>query len=343
MSNAPSLGTVVYKSGFKNKIINGKMEIAQRGASFAAIANNAFSVDRWAYVNTSAAVQTASQQTDVPANNEFLNSLRFTVTTADASIAAGDVSIIDHRIEGYNARDLVGRAIALSFWVRSSKTGIHCAALRNGVADRSYVMEYTVNAANTWEKKTLSVPAGLITAGTWDWTTGIGLSVAFTMTAGSTLRTTAGAWQTGNFVATTNQVNCLDTIGNIFAITGVQLEVGLASEFEHRDYGSELAMCRRYYQVLGKDVNNEFNFYAFANAASVTVLSAVPLLGEMRGIPIVTRVGSWSGTNTSGQPTISTVSKQRFTISAIATVAGMVQFNNSTASTMHITADAELS
>lgn len=232
----------------RNKIINGKMDVAQRGTSFPAIANNAYSLDRWIYAHNTTAVATVTQQADVPASNEFQFSYRYAVTTADTSITVGDNASIVQLIEGYNVRDLIGRTFTLSFWVRSSKTGVHCIALTNSTQDRSYVAEYTVNAANTWEQKSITVSGGLITAGTWDWTTGIGLRVRFSLAAGSTFHTTAGAWQTGTFLATANQVNCLDTIGNIFAITGVQLEPGsVATPFEHRQFGAELALCQRYY------------------------------------------------------------------------------------------------
>jgi hypothetical protein len=232
----------------KNKIINGKLDIAQRGTSFAAVADAAYTLDRWRFGNTSAAVVTISQQADSPPTAEFQNSLRVAVTTADTSIAAGDFLNIRQRIEGFNARDLIGRTFALSFWVRSSKTGVHCIAFFNGAHDRSYIAEYTVNAANTWENKTVTVSGGLITAGTWDWTNGTGLQVCWSLAAGPTFQAAAGAWQTGSFIATSAQVNCLDTIGNIFAITGVQLEVGsVATPFEHRPFGAELALAQRYF------------------------------------------------------------------------------------------------
>ena len=235
-------------AGMRNKIINGKMEIAQRGTSFAAAGSGVYTLDRWVPSSSTAGVVTISQQADVPADNEFQSSLRVAVTTADASIAASDNFGVFQNIEGFNVRDLIGRTFTLSFWVRSSKTGTHCVSLRNGAGDRTYVAEYTVSAANTWEKKSITVSSGLITAGTWNWTNGLGLSVGFNLYCGSTFQTTAGSWQTGNFLATANQVNCLDTIGNIFAITGVQLEVGsVATPFEHRPYGAELALCQRYY------------------------------------------------------------------------------------------------
>jgi hypothetical protein len=236
--------------GTRNKIINGKAELAQRGTSFAAVADGAYTLDRWRFGNTSGAQVTISQQADVPADNEFQNSLRVAVTTADATIAAGDTCFISQRIEGYNVRDLIGRTFTLRFRARSSKTGVHCVAFRNSGLNRSAVAEYTVNAANTWESKTITLTGGLITAGTWDWTNGTGLEVCFVLAAGSTFETTAGAWQTGNFLDTANQVNCLDSNTNIFAITGVQLEVGsVATPFEHRPFGVELGLAQRYYEI----------------------------------------------------------------------------------------------
>jgi len=231
---------------FRNKIINGKMDIAQRGASFIS-GTNTYTIDRWLVDYVADGGATTTRTTDVPSSNEFQNSLRLTVNTADTSIAAAQYARFEQKIEGYNARDLIGKTFTLSFWARSSKTGIHCVALRNSGPDRSYVAEYTINAANTWEWKNITVAGGLPTAGTWNWTNGAGLQASFVMACGSTFQTTAGAWQTGNFLATVNQVNCLDTVGNIFAITGVQLEAGsVATPFEHRPYATEMQLCRWY-------------------------------------------------------------------------------------------------
>jgi hypothetical protein len=193
-------------------------------------------------------VLTISQASDTDPSNEFQYSLRATVTTADAAIAAGDLTNLQQRIEGYNVRDLIGKTFTISFWVRSSKTGIHCIALGNSVPDRTYVAEYTIIAANTWEKKSIVISGGLVTAGTWNWTAGIGLIAEFAMACGSTYQTTAGAWNVGNFGGTANQVNCLDTIGNIFAITAVQLEVGpVATPFEQIPISLSLQLCQRYF------------------------------------------------------------------------------------------------
>ncbi len=328
--------------GFRNKIMNGRIDIAQRGASFAAIATATYTADRWQWNQSGAVVATVTQQADAPSDNEFQNSLRAAVTTADASIAAGDFAMISQTIEGYNVRDLIGKPLVLSFRVRSSKTGTHCVSLRNSGLDRSYVAEYTVSVANTWETKSIAIPAGLITAGTWDWTTGRGVAVGWALACGSTYQTTAAAWQTGNFFGTSSQVNCLDTIGNIFAITGVQLEAGsAASAFEHRDHGDELRRCQRYYQRLWDTVNSSYNMTGYsATGGAVTNPYIFPT--QMRSTPVVTKVGTWSVTNASGQPVISSESKFGFVFYALPTVTGNVNWTNSTASTMYVTADAEL-
>ena len=281
-------------AGMRNKIINGKMDVAQRGTSFPAIATGAYSLDRWltAYV-TNTGVATVSQQSDAP-TNEFQNSLRANVTTADTNIAAGEYFILAQRVEGYNVRDLIGRTFTMSFWARSSKTGVHCVSFRNSVFDRSYVAEYSIASANTWEFKTVTVSGGLILAGTWNWTTGQGLEICWALASGATFNTTAGAWQTGNFTGTANQVNCLDTIGNIFAITGVQLEVGsVATPFEHRPIGLELALCQRYYYQIGGNASTEdFAVGVFVSATDYRFVVRHPQ--RMRVGPAVAALGTIS-------------------------------------------------
>ena len=297
----------------RNKIINGKMEIAQRGTSFAPTPG--YTLDRWV-VNTNGGggVVTVSQQADAPANNEFQNSLRATVTTADTSIAAGDFGQIIQPIEGFNVRDLIGRTFTLSFWVRSSKTGIHCVRFGNSAGDRSYVAEYTINAANTWEFKTVTVSGGLITAGTWNWTNGSGLDVRFALATGSTFQTTAGSWQTGNFLATANQVNVLDTIDNVFAITGVQLEVGsVATPFEQRPIGTELALCQRYARVMRVSVG--FSAAASNSVGSCTVSYA------MRAAPTVTAISTALATNVANH-LYEDISETGLRTTVVATAAG---------------------
>ena len=235
---------------FRNKIINGKMDVQQRGVSFIDVKLSTYLADRFCVnrANTTAVVN-ANIVTDSP-SPEFLNSLKLSVTTADATVGPTDFFALEQIVEGYNARDLVGKTFTLSFWVKSPKTGKHCISFRNQGADRSYVLEYTVNAANTWEKKTVTVVGGLITDGAWDWTNSHGLLVSFVLMCGATYQVTAGSWVSSAGIATVNQVNCLDTAGAAFSVTGIQLEVGeIETPFEHRPYGTELSLCQRYYEI----------------------------------------------------------------------------------------------
>lgn len=275
-------------SGFRNRIINGAMEISQRGTSFAAVANVTYTLDRFLWGQSGTGVVTITQSTDVP-NDTFQNSLKVDVTTADTSIAAGDFALINQKVEGYNVRDLIGQTFTLSFWVKSPKTGTHCVAFRNSVVDRSYITEYTVSTANTWEYKSVTVTGGLITAGTWNWTNGLGLDIVFTLLTGTTFQTTAGAWQVGNFIGTSNQVNCMDNVANDFFLTGVQLELGpVATPFERRPYGAELALCQRYYQEIGTNGSSNGIVYVRTTTATDGYQATYPLNTQMRTDPVIT-------------------------------------------------------
>ena len=267
---------------FKNKIINGDMMISQRGVSFAAIATATYSLDRWVYTNTTAAVATVTQQLDAPA--DFINSLRYAVTTADAAIAATDYAVIEQRIEGLEISDLISTTFTISFWVRSSKTGIHCVAVQTGLRDAAFIKEYTISVANTWEYKTITIVGGLPNSYVWSTDNSIGLRLKFVLAAGTNYQDANNAWTTAfDKIATVNQVNCLDTIGNIFAITGVQLEkTTAATEFEHRDTNVELLLCQRYYSLCG--ANNQM----WASAAAQTFTQPLVWPVVMRAVPLVT-------------------------------------------------------
>lgn len=289
-------------TGLRNRIINGKMDIVQRGTSFTGIVSRTYTLDRWSFENQSSfpSIATISQQADIP-TNEFNNSIRATVTNAQVTISADHRVLLTQIIEGYNVRDLIGKTFTLSFWVRSSKTGIHCISLQNSGIDRSYVTEYTVNVANTWEKKSITVTGGLLTAGTWNWTNGSGLQVNWTLLSGSTYQSPgySSGWWAGNVYSTTNQVNCADTVGNIFAITGVQLEAGSSENlFDHRPYGMELALCQRYYNVIGSRGGDLFLYQAASQANAFVATIAYPV--TMRTTPATTTItGTVTYTNAS--------------------------------------------
>ena len=243
-----------YPSGMRNQIINGDFQIWQRGTSFVAQANGSHSADKWVYSKSGAMVHTVEQSTDVPTQAEsgYLSKYSHLMdcTTADVSIAAGDVCAIGQRIEGHMYRSLQGKACTLSFWVKGTKTGIHCISFKNGGLDRSYVVEYTINTTNTWEKKSIPITFDN-TAGTWYYDWRLGLEVNWCLAAGSTWHTTADAWQTGDFFATSSQVNACDNTANNFTLAQVQLEASeVATEFETRHVGFEQDLCARYYEKL---------------------------------------------------------------------------------------------
>ena len=237
----------------RNKIINGDMRIDQRNAGASVTINTSaktYTVDRWhANGQTSDGVFTVQQSTTAPTG--FTNSLLATVTTADASIGVDQYYLLCQRIEGYNVADLgfgsaAAKTVTLSFWVRSSLTGTFSGALENSAENRSYPFTYSISSADTWEQKTITIAGD--TSGTWLTDNGIGLFVWFDLGCGSNKRGTAGAWTGSNLYGATGAVQLIATNGATFYITGVQLEAGsVATPFERRSYGQELALCQRYY------------------------------------------------------------------------------------------------
>jgi len=242
--------------GFRNRIINGNMVIDQRnaGASVAAPANGAYTVDRWAAFTNGAGVYSVQRSTTAPAG--FTNSLLCTVTTIDSSVSGTDYYMLQHKVEGFNSADFAwgsasAASVTLSFWVRSSITGTYSVKLGNSASDRFYIATYTISAANTWEQKTITLVGD--TSGTWLTDNSTGIEIRFGMAIGSSFTSsTIGSWAAGSsFGATTASNNWIGTNGATFYITGVQLEAGTnASAFEQIDYGRELILCLRYYWKL---------------------------------------------------------------------------------------------
>jgi hypothetical protein len=238
----------------RNLLINGDMQIDQRAAAAAwSTAAEPFPVDRWrGRSNGSPTFVADEQQSTTVSPSGFGNSIHVDVTTADATMASGDTIRITQRIEAQDLQRLdYGAAgaspLALSFWVFSDKTGTYNAGLFQPDATRSYVSEYTIDASETWEQKVIVVPGDA--SGTINNDTGNGLEVVFGLAGGATFQTTADAWAAGTFYHTSGAVNFFDNVANDIYITGVQLEVGeVATAFEHRGVGEELARCDRYYQ-----------------------------------------------------------------------------------------------
>jgi hypothetical protein len=259
MSKARGLADLgnVYDDGAlsnRNLIINGGMAIDQRngGSGITPIAW-AYSVDRFrAEIGQQSKITVEQNAGSVTPPNGFSHYLGVTSTSAYTPLT-GDYFYINTQIEGYNSAQLEWGAsgakdVTLSFWVRSSLTGTHSGALRNGNSTRSYPFTFTVSSSNTWEYKTITISGD--TSGTWSIDNTSGIQLSFSLGAGTTYRGTAGAWASADYRAgVTGAVDIVGTNGATFYFTGVQLEVGdTATPFEHRSYGDELAKCQRYYQ-----------------------------------------------------------------------------------------------
>jgi hypothetical protein len=234
------------------------MRIDQRNAGAAVTTGGAYAVDRWVVENTTTTgTFSAQQDSSVPAG--FVNSLKVTITAADASLSNFERLVIRQIIEGNNVADLGwgtanAKTVTVSFGVRSSVTGTFGASLHNGAENRSYPFEYTISAADTWEQKSVTIAGD--TTGTWLTTNGQGIFVNFSLGAASSPSGTANAW-TGSFkTSTTGATNLVATNGATFYITGVQLEVGsVATPFERRPFGAELVLCQRYFsRITGSNV-----------------------------------------------------------------------------------------
>jgi len=268
-----------------NRIINGDMRVDQRNAGSAvSVALDTYTLDRWFCFSGGGGVFSVQRDTTT-APTGFVVSLKATVTTADASIAATDEYAIVQFIEGFNASDLgFGAAgastVTVSFWVRSSVAGSHGFALKNSALNRTYPTSYTISAANTWEYKTITIAGD--TAGTWLTNSARGIEAHWSLGSGTSMKGTANAWAASNFDSATGTVNPIATLGATFNLAGVQLEAGtVATPFERRSYDTELALCQRYYQATNASVRSA------ATAAGQTFANSVNFAVHMRATPTI--------------------------------------------------------
>ena len=256
--NAVTTAKTSYSDApYRNIIINGDMSIAQRNTSVAGITSTGYyTVDRWSFVNTFA-TYTMSQSTDVPTGQGFATSLKLDCTTANASPASGDNLRIRQNIEGQMLQYLKkgtanAESLTLSFWVKSTKTGTFIAELRDDSNARQIAKSYTIDASNTWEKKTITFPGD--TTGAFTNNNAQALSMQFWLGAGTsfTSGTLATSWESiVNANRAVGQVNIADSTSNDWFVTGVQLEAGTtASDFEFLPVDVNLQRCQRYFQKI---------------------------------------------------------------------------------------------
>jgi len=294
--------------GFKNRIINGAMMIDQRNAGASVTANGNYTLDRWVCPSVVASKYTVQQSTTAPVG--FVNSLLVTSSSA-YSVGASEYFLIQQFIEGTNISDLAwgtadAKTVTLSFWVRSSLTGVFGGAISGG---QYYPFTYTINSANTWEQKSVTIPGS--TSGTWDTNTSRGIGIRFSLGTGSTYSGTAGAWSNNAYFSATGATSVVGTNGATFYITGVQLEKGsTATSFDYRPYGTELALCQRY--CVAYRANNSQKYFASGQVYNGTTgLFLLPLPVTARASPssiTVSAASDWGAlTSTAAGSTGSTL------------------------------------
>jgi hypothetical protein len=261
-------------SVMRNRIINGAMTISQRnGTSAVTIDGGAsYTLDRYLCQDNTDGTYTVAQSSTAPTG--FINSLLVTITGTDSSLTTTQFGRIVQRIEGFNVADLAwgtanAKTVTLSFWVRSSVTGTFSGTLVNNDGNRIYAFTYTINAADTFEYKTITIAGD--TTGTWATNSSTGIELNLSIGAGPDRTVAAGSWGTSLAYAATGQTNLFNTSSATFYLTGCQLEVGTqATSFEYRQYGTELALCQRYYAKL-QSGSSAFTAFGFGSAGTTTV------------------------------------------------------------------------
>ena len=300
----------------RNLIINGSQIISQRATSATGKTTTGYyCTDRFRFVDNNIGTFTLAQSTDAPTG--FAKSLRLDCTTADTSIAAGDYLSVDHAIEGSNLQQLdyglsSAKTITISFYVKSTTTGTYTLEIYMNDGDYFNSKTYTISSANTWERKTVTFAGNTSNSIADDNTRG--LTCNFWLSNGSNFE--GGTFSDGTWHNTTNrrvhssQVNIASSTDNDWSITGVQLEVGsVATDFEHRSYGQELALCQRYYETsypagisAGHDFNEGYPFNTSKPVAQNYIASddtltsiSYPFMVNKRASPTVTIYSAKTG------------------------------------------------
>jgi hypothetical protein len=283
-----------YMAKGRNVLHNGNFNVRQRGGPFNPCASGQFVADRWIYLKSGDGdANISAHYLDAP-NLASQFSVNVGCNTVAGSVAAGDYALLGQRIELQDfINNIYGKPMVMSFWVKSYQTGTFCVNFRDitgGLA--TYVAEYSINASETWEKKTIQVPAP--TAGSWG--NQVAIAIEFCLRVGSTYQEVAGSWVAADKRGSANQVNLFSSKDNYIRFSQVQLEAGTAAtEFDAIMYADELARCQRYLQVYGGTA-----LYARVGngtiATSAIATIAINSMVQMRAAPAVTydSVGSWT-------------------------------------------------
>ena len=292
----PNFLNVSQVGGRRNIVHNGAMQVDQRhnGSSFTVVNSNTitgYAADRFRINENNSSAMTCQTVSDAPAG--FAHSIKLTVTTADASLTSSEFQRIIQGIEGKDIAHLNfgsanAKTVTLSFHVKSSVTGQYYFSMFNGAGNRTQLKGYTISSANTWEKKTITITPD--TAGTWVNTNAPGMYIMWSLgTAAAYQSNTVDAWIGSFAMAKSDQVNLAATNGSTFQLTGVQLEIGdTATDFEHRSYGEDLQLCKRYFEVYAPLTNDDGSVNVWRTRTNVNNYNGIINYHEKRVTPAAT-------------------------------------------------------
>lgn len=298
-------------TGNRNIIIGGNFDTNpwQRGTTFTGPATGTYAADRFSWVSSGAGVVNILKTNDGPTLAEAgiyaPNCLHVDVTTADAALAAGDQYNLLYVVEGYDFSHIFGRQYTLSFWHKHTKTGTYCVSFYNNATDQYYIAQYTQDTADTWEKAAITVPA--YSTGTWQLTNSGGLYIAWSLAQGSTLGSGVNAtWTAASYqLATSSQVNAMDSTSNNFKLALIKLEIGaVATSYPVEGEQEILARCQRYYQktyAQGTYAGTATLVGSIISGNSATTNGEhyinIPYMVTMRAAPTATAYSSFAGTS----------------------------------------------
>ena len=359
--NAVTAAKYIEPVPFRNIIINGSMDISQRG-TVTGISTNTYTLDRWITEGGDATL-TVSQDTSVPSAQGFGKSLKIAVTTANTSVGADEQQKIGQRIEGQFLQQLLygtssAKSFTLSFWVKSNITGTYGMQFQNDDNNKVQTATYSISSADTWEKKTITISGD--TASGFDNDANRSFRVLWWLAAGSNSTSnnaSSGAWiaRSSNIdsIAYGHAVNVTSSTSNTFYLTGCQLEVGTAaSDFEFLPVDVNLLRCQRYFQALHKGIS--FHNVVFACYNSTNAYGSHLFPTTMRTAPSIVFNGLGGSDlifyNNGNSRTLSAIAATNISqdgVSIKVTGSGWsggqaAHMNNDDAATPFFTSDAEL-
>jgi len=277
--------------------INGGMTVAQRGTVTGITSSTYAGPDRFRFGIGSHGTFTVSRDSSAPTGSGFANSLKLACTTADTSVATGAAGYFQHKIEGQDCQRIKkgtssAEQLAVQFWVKSNKTGTYALQCQDNDNSRNFTTTYSISSADTWEKKTITIPAD--TTGALDDDNNVSLTFNFWLVAGTdyTSGSASSSWygNTATNMAKGHTVNIADSTSNTWYMTGFQVETGsVHTDFEHRSFGQELALCQRYFQQIGASGQaGTYTIaagYLFSNGSNIATGYVMPVM--MRATPTI--------------------------------------------------------